>query len=470
MRGKGECPPRPGLFHNMLRPLSAARRVCAIGRRRAADDGRGWGLAWRLALLTVTAAVPLGCSPRTRWWDSCIGTPAALVPVRVDATDHLVVYLDASKGMKGFVSEHVGSGAATGLTIFSRSLWELAGVSDALVPRPALVLRVLNTKTQPPVSESVAGLRSYAVDRGRFRGRRGSLAAAFGTFEEPVESGAEARPARYHILLTDGVQADATDLRCLNDSDTQCAREQINELLGKGWGATVLGVRGEFDGLVFPRVRGRRAVRHRSRPARPETFRPFYLYVFSPDQAALGELVLTLKNGLRPLLASPEQLREYALSAPYVTAAAGGDFVSVGNETGTVARESAAPAGASCFNLRVTPKGQGDEGEGEPLNLKMRVTWSHHGLDSGTPQEVAGLVKWELTPAAPTPEEGAPYPQMKIVGSTVNSDGTVALQLSARRGEGTGTRKARVYHLVGRLDLEKTAPPWVAAWSTSTDT
>jgi hypothetical protein len=399
-----------------------------------------------------------------------MGTPAALVPARVDATEHLVVYLDASKGMKGFVSEQVGAEVATGRTIFSRTLLELAGVGGALVPRPALVVRVLNKKMQPPVGEPDSGLRLYAVNRGRFRGGRGSLAAVFSTFEEPVEPGAGARPARYHILLTDGVQADGTDPRCINDSDTQCAREKINELLGKGWGGTVLGVRGEFDGLVFSHVRGRRAVRHRSEPARTETFRPFYLYVFSPDQAALSELVLTLKKCLRPLLTSPEQLREYALSAPYVTAASGGDFVSVGDETGTVARESDAPAGASCFNLRVAQRGQGDAADGEPLNFKLRVTWSHHGLDSGTPQEVAGLVKWELTPVDSTPQEGALYPRMKIVGSTVNSDGTVTLQLSARRAEGAGTRQARIYQLVGRLDLEKTAPPWVAAWSTATDT
>lgn len=470
MRGKRVCPPRPKLSHNEPRHLSAAERVRANGRRRAAGDGRGPGVAWRLALLTVAAVVPLGCTPRARWWDSCTGTPAAPVAARVDATEHLVVYLDASKGMKGFVSARAGERGATVRTIFTRALLELAGVGGALVPRPALVLRVLNTKMQPPASEPASELRQYAADRGRFRGGRGSLAAVFKTFEEPVGQSAGARPARYHILLTDGVQADGTDPRCVNDSDTQCAREKINELLNKGWGATVLGVRGEFDGLVFSHVGGRRAVRHRSEPARTETFRPFYLYVFSPDQAALSEFVLTLKKCLRRLLTSPGQLREYALSAPYVTEASGGDFVGVGDETGTVARESDAPAGASCFNLRVAPQGQGDDAEGGTLNFKTRVTWSHHGLDSGTPQEVAGLVKWELTPVDSTPQEGMPYPQMKIVGSTVDGDGTVTLQLAARRAEGAGTRQARIYQLIGRLDLEKTAPPWVAAWSTATDT
>ena len=48
-------------------------------------------------------------------------------------------------------------------------------------------------------------------------------------------------------------------------------------------------------------------------------FRPFYLYVFSPDPQALNSLVSSLKERLRGLVRKSEPIRELNLSLPYTT-------------------------------------------------------------------------------------------------------------------------------------------------------
>lgn len=406
------------------------------------------------------------------------------VAAGIDTTDHLVVYLDVSKSMKGFISERRGSPALPAQTVFSKTLLALRSVVETISPQPKMVLRVVNTKVQPPVND--LKLTLYAINRRWFRSGMVSLPAAFDAFLEPLEEkrpGAEARPARFHILLTDGVQSnhgDCHDLNGLRVSDMHCVREKISRLLNTGWSGTVLGVRGEFDGLVFSAVRRNWAVRHGSGRDNPETLRPFYLYIFSPDQGALSKLVEAVKNKLRPMLKSSDQLREYALAASYVTAAASGDLVSMNEETYTLRREESAPAETLYFNVSIAtptvrrtphlPQGDALLQSDAPIIFTLRIPWSHHGQDSGTPQEVSGMVKWELIQMASTSDQDALYPEMKIIGSTVNTDGSVILQIAASWKEGVGKRRALIYRLVGRLDLEKTAPPWVAEWSTATDT
>lgn len=438
------------------------------------------------ALAVMLAACGgLACERAERWCDSCLPPREPLVASAVATTDHLVVYLDVSKSMRGYVGERQKTEAASARTVFSRSLLELRSVVNSLRPQPQVLLRVVDAGVHRPQDDF--RLAQYAVNRDWFGGDETNLAGVFRAFEEPVEpQGASdtSRPALFHVLVTDGVQstrrnADRGD--CLQGSDSHCVKERINQLLGKGWGGAVLGVRADFDGPVYSEIQpGSPPVEHRSETEKPDTYRPFYLYIFSPDQAALDQLVKALKDGLRPLLRAQDHLREYALTSRYVEGQATGELVSTNEDAFNVVRERQATAGALCFNVGVSaaprprpagaPQGDGRQDAAPPLRLTLRLPWSHHGSDSGTPQEAAGLVRWELTPVAQTPEKGALYPELKLAGSTANPDGSVTLLLTGRWEQGTGKRRPRVYRLVGRLDLEKASPPWVALWSAATDT
>lgn len=435
--------------------------------------------------LVLTACAALTCSRPERWCDACLPSREPLVASAVETTNHLVVYLDVSKSMRGFVGGRLKTEAASARTVFSRSLLELRSVVNSLRPQPQVLLRVADARVHPP--EDDFRLAQYAVNREWFGGDDTNLAGVFRAFEESVEpqdAAGAPRPALFHVLVTDGVQSTRHGVAggdCLQGSDSHCVKERINELLRKGWGGAVLGVRADFDGPVYSEIQpGSPPVEHRSESERPDTYRPFYLYVFSPDQAALDRLVKALKGGLRPLLRADAHLREYALTSAYVEGPAAGELLTTDQDSFKVARGRGAPEGALCYDVSVSdaprrrparaPQGEERPEAGPALRLTLRLPWSHHGSDSGTPQEVAGLVRWELTPVAPEPEKGARYPELKLAGSTANPDGSVTLLLSARWEDGAGKRRPRVYRLVGRLDLEKAWPPWVALWSAATDT
>lgn len=413
-------------------------------------------------------------------------TPAeSAVVANIETTDHLVVYLDVSESMRGFVAERRETEAASAQTVFSKSLLGLRNVVTTLQPQAKALVRLIDKDVHPP--SDVFELAQYAINRDWYNRHETNLAGAINSFQEPIEKQSDSKtelpPARFHILVTDGVQSTKerrSDVRCLQGSDVDCVKEKLNELLSKGWSGTILGVRSEFNGQLFSEARPNWSFEYNSEPDKPETFRPFYLYIFSPNQAALETLVKKVKEVLRTLLASPEHLREYSLTAPYVIGQASGELLSTDKEILTVTKEDAASTGALCFNvdLALSPgqqtnsaqSGDSQTPDKAPLKLTLRIPWSQHALDSGTPQEVAGMLKWELISKTANIEKGARYPEMRVIGSTTNSDGSVTLQLTARWEGRAGKRRERIYRLVGQLDLEKAAPPWVGQWSTDTDT
>ena len=482
--------------HNLIHPPGAShrqtssRRIRKTALRCARHRARGLKRTWRTALLLiltstfmVSGITSCGSSHTSKWWQTCQVTKAPPGAGHIEVTDHLVVYLDISESMKGFVARRQATEAASAQTVFSKALLELRNVVTTMTPQPKLVLRVIDEEVRPPAD--AFQLAEYAVNRDWFDRSETNLAGAvhaFGTgIEKMKPTDAAAAPARFHILVTDAVQsikATRSDIRCLQGSDPHCVKERINELLNQGWSGTILGVRSDFDGEVFSESRPHLSVKYRSEPGKTETFRPFYFYLFSPDEAGLEKLVANLKDALRVLLKA-DQLREYPLTAQYFSGAANGDLIALNQEEFTVTKEKTPSTEALCFNVKVAlPSGRRTATalsadslttQTAPLHLTLTVPWSRHALDSGTKQEIAGLLKWELLPVAFNPEEGARYPQMRIVSSTANPDGSVTLQLMAKWDEGVGKRRALIYRLVGRIDLDKAAPPWVAQWSTDTD-
>src|SRR5207302_8837527 len=70
---------------------------------------------------------------------------------------------------------------------------------------------------------------------------------------DPVDDQAVER-ARYHILITDGVQSTRdtdSSLDCAGGSDQICVRRQVFRLMSRGWHVAIIGLRSEFDGTIY---------------------------------------------------------------------------------------------------------------------------------------------------------------------------------------------------------------------------
>jgi hypothetical protein len=269
---------------------------------------------------------------------------------------------------------------------------------------------------------------------------------------------------------------------CTAGSDQVCVRKRILSLLDAGWGGYVIGLRSEFQGKVFSETGGR-PVDLASKKRDAKTFRPFYVYLFSPDRAALDALVAALIERLRPLAPDPGAMRTLALASPYASGHAPAELViadAPGGESENPADmlelESPPHEGPRGFKLRVDPDTERSE-RPVPFTVLTSVPWSTNVLAGGAPRELAELVDWQLTvdeeyEAKLKAEEGDDlrFPELKVAGKEIRPDGNVALTLSAKFPLGTGRPHWRVYRLEGRLNLRQQTPQWIRDWSTDLDT
>lgn len=126
------------------------------------------------SILIVSLTLLLfGCPPNGNYpppWDLCQPvkkTAATSEPVPV--TDHLVVYLDTSASMAGYVSPNgktIFAAAPDGNTIFSKTLLELRNVVTTLSPQPQVAVRTVDTNISAP-SFSDLQLSKAALEIGR---------------------------------------------------------------------------------------------------------------------------------------------------------------------------------------------------------------------------------------------------------------------------------------------------------------
>src|SRR5258707_8112691 len=110
-----------------------------------------------------------------------------------------------------------------------------------------------------------------------------------------------------------------------------------------------MGVRSDFRGTIYSEINHNvknqpSKIAYASEPSVAATMRPFYLYVFSPDPAALTDFIMKFKRRLRT--AAPDAvIRELPLNMPFAAGSAsarvlgshGGDIISVegGRESDT---------------------------------------------------------------------------------------------------------------------------------------
>jgi hypothetical protein len=397
------------------------------------------------------------------------------------ASNHLVVYLDTSASMAGYVSPD-----RQGQTIYSRTLQELRTFITLVDPTLNTIVRRIDTNVSAPNSDTL--LSQASLDPGVYTGRETNLAGAISLFpqslEKPNGNGAQAEedagggtplpPPRFHILVTDGVQSKkegSADGSCTAGADQFCVRKRILALLNSGWGGYVIGLRSEFKGKIYSEITGG-SISYESKKRDPRSYRPFYIYLLSPDRPALDQLVVKLKDRLRPLLAQADGLRALTLTTTYTDGPARADL-KVPAESKDALEVSAREENPARFTLRVDVGTE--KSSAKPFTLGVVIPWSVNARDSGTPQELAGLVKWELEQVEVS-GSGKPaskemrYPEVKLTGQSIDGDGKVLLEATTQFPRGKGDPDWRVYRLRGRLDTGQHSPPWVPQWSTNIDT
>lgn len=449
---------------------------------------RGSLVTWRSATACLALLLCVACghaSPPP--WEAVLATQHTPTPAPTPPTaDSVVVYLDTSVSMAGYVSAD-----RQGQTVYGRALQELRNLVSVATPALEVTVRRVDAAVGAPNPDSF--LTQASFDKGVYTGRETNIAGAIGVFNPPeaAQSGAQLQKAsavgpqpapRFHVLVTDGVQSQRQGGGdCTGGSDQVCVRKRILSLLGAGWGGYVIGMRSEFQGKVFSETGGR-TVDFTSNKRDPQTFRPFYIYLFSPDRAALDGLAATLVKQLRPLVPDESCIRTLALTSAYAAGDTPAELTIEDKPTAddnparlleleTPGRES--PRG---FVLHVSPDTERLT-QPVPFTVETAIPWSANVSQGGSPREMAELIEWRLTPDAGfeeklKAEEGGElrFPELKLAGQKVEPDGKVSLTINAKFPLGAATPQWRVYRLEGRLNLQQQTPQWINDWSTDLDT
>ena len=444
--------------------------------------------ALRLVLVCVCAYLLVimgGCSHGAPDWKEALhneaptSTPSPSTP---KTTDELVVYLDESGSMAGYV-------ARDGQTIFGKALRELRFATGTFAGSDVRVLvRRVGSEVGPPLPDM--DLTTASQDPSVYRAGETNLSGAINAFKtgyadkpSPPKASATVQtastdaadpppPARFQILVTDGVQSrkkgDAVQ-DCTAGSDQFCVRQKIAELLKAGWAGCVLGMRGDFHGKVYSEVSGA-GIPYETRSNNPASFRPFYFYIFSPDPSALDQLVRALKDRLRPLVTNCEDcIRELNLSFPYADGAAEFEVLIPKESRDTVqkVRNPGGPPPRFTMHVDVNTERSGTKA----FVIQVKIPWSKHALDAGSEQQLVQLLSWNLRPIYPVEETKSRlrFPEVKITGSRFEG-GQLILDATTSFTPGTEQPAWRVYSLEGRVNLNQGTPEWIRDWSTDLDT
>ncbi len=391
-------------------------------------------------------------------------------------SNQLVVYLDTSASMAGYVAND-----RQGESTFSRTLQELRNFVTLINPPLDVLVRRVDIKVGEPLNDMV--LSQASVDKRLFNGADTDLAGAFDLFPKSITTEKEKEndtndvPPRFHVLVTDGVQStnqQRPDLACTAGSDQLCVRRKIFDLLNKGWGGCVIGLRSEFHGNIYSEINKAQkkpsVLRLESDVKNSQTFRPFYLYVFSPDRAALEPFVSTLIELLKPLTDQDNNsLRVLPLTFQYTDGQTEVEASVSKSASSLLTVRKKQTKDISEFTVAIDPD-TAQKGP-QPFTLSVNVQWSKNILSSGTIHELAQFIDWRLIPIYPKlPDSKARYPEVKIVGQQVNDAGHVLVQATAQWTPSVGNLCWRGYRLEGHLKPEAMTPQWVREWSTNLDT
>jgi hypothetical protein len=418
-----------------------------------------------------------------KWEDiGPVATPngAAIPDSPVPTSNELVVYLDTSASMAGYVTKD-------GQSIFGKALRELRFATGTFASADVKVsVRRIASDVGPALTDME--LTNASQNQNLYSGSETNLAGAISAFRNPStkistkqSAHAEVSQAgnidtgpipKFHILVTDGVQSTkqgSATHECTAGSDQFCVRKKIGELLENKWGGCILGMRADFHGKVYSEV-SRSAIPYESRTSDPTTFRPFYLYIFSPDPQALDSLVDSLKDRLRPLLPNSEPIRELNLSFPYANDAAEFELIVTKEARAFLDRNKDRTGPPSRFTVHVNV--DTEKSGAKPFSILAKLPWSKHALDTADEAELAQLLTWDAVQIYPRQAEAARkrFAEIKILGTHVDAPGQITIDASAGFPPGTQEPSWCAYHLQGKLNLNRSSPSWIKGWSVDLDT
>jgi hypothetical protein len=455
----------------------------------SASDSRSRSVKTLSRLLLGTAVIiSLGgtaCStPDPPEWKVALSTPSPLeAGDPLPTANQIVIYVDTSASMAGYVSKNEAD-----QTVFGRTLQELRNLATILNPPEDIFVRHVDTSVGPLLGD--VDLTVSSISPAIYRGRETDLAGAIRRFSQPLttsqnidianrrEGSSVGRPPRFQILVTDGVQStreQRRDVECASGSDQVCVRKEILDLINKGWGACIFGLKSEFNGKVYSEI-NHTVITYRTTKHDLKTYRPFYLYVFSPDRNALAHLASVLRERLRGLVEQEEGFRELSLTQPYSKGYADVLATVPKDQQHLLRLSRPIPQNPARVTLRVDLS---TEAAGySHFSITLGVPWSDDVKYLDSAKARAELVHWELTPVYPKentnpgskPVTQVRLPELNVTDQQVDDEGRSVVQFSAGWPKGTGEIGWRIYHLQGRLNLEKETPTWVQQWSTNLDT
>src|ERR1044072_3123440 len=185
---------------------------------------------WRLLLLIVVTAAAGACNSSCGCREPKNITASQLVNrhpnTSVRTANQLVVYLDTSASMAGYVGEKKKNE-----TRFSRTLQELRNFVTLVNPPLDVLVRRVDVRVGEALNNMI--LSQASINSSVFNGADTDLAGAVSSFEQPLANNV---PARFHILVTDGVQSTnqaQPNLSCVSGSDEICVRRKVFDLLNK---------------------------------------------------------------------------------------------------------------------------------------------------------------------------------------------------------------------------------------------
>ena len=433
-----------------------------------------------IATSTFLVVIMTGCPPKEPTvWEDCTKLFTAKQDEdknNIPVTDHLVVYLDTSASMAGYVSPNGNDSfsiAPDGQTIFSKTLLELRSIVTILSPESSVVIRKVATDISAP-SYSNLELSQAAVNRGIYNGKNTNLAGAIKTFnqslikDEEESDEEESKPPRFHILVTDGVQSSDNpnlDVSCDQGSDSTCVNRQISKLLNDGWNATILGVRSEFQGNLYSEIN--KSVIPVSTGKKMENFRPFYLYVFAPNKEDLESLTKILRKSLGEITNSEDSLHEFVLTGGYVKGFSEVELVNSSREFIGTSNKSGKKGVLPKIEINVDMETERDGMK--PFQMKVTIPWAENTNLAGNSSELLKLIKWELKSVPNKENKKIRYPDLELIEQKVK-EGVAELTFETGWTKDAGDIGKKMYRLTGRFDTGESALSWVKQWSTKVDT